>query len=133
MAIDADFALRAVTLVMLAWLAVFFGRTLLPGREPLITRIARVSDPALSPRLCVYTRRLTAVWSGYFVLAALFCLLADGAGARVGVLVWAGTVILFIGEHWLRPRFFPGERFPGLRQQLRDTLRIWRPSSQDGK
>src|SRR5688572_6735921 len=116
---------------MLGWLAWFFGRTLLAGREPLITRIARVSDPGLAPALCRYTRRLTAVWCGYFVLAASTFLLWGEALAGGGLLVWAGTIVLFVGEHWLRPLLFPGERFPGLRQQLRDTLRVWRPAGKN--
>ena len=128
MPLDAALAMRVLTLLMLGWLALFFGRTLLPGREPLITRIARVSDPALAPHLCRYTRRLTAVWTGYFVFAAMLGVFSNAAG----LLVWVGTVILFVGEHWLRPRLFPGERFPGLRQQLQDTVRVWRPSRQNG-
>jgi hypothetical protein len=35
-------------------------------------------------------------------------------------------VLLFVGERWVRPWFFPGEVFPGLVQQLRDTWSIWR-------
>jgi hypothetical protein len=39
-------------------------------------------------------------------------------------------VLLFVGEHWLRPRLFPGHRFPGLVQQLRDTWSVWHPAKQ---
>ena len=42
---------RAASFLMLGWLAVFFGRTLAPGQTPLIERIARVSDPAMTPPL----------------------------------------------------------------------------------
>ena len=132
MPLDAALAWRAVTLLMLGWLAFFFGRTLRPGREPLITRIARVSDPGLAPPLCRYTRRLTAVWCGYFVLTALTMLAWGGSLPAAGLLVWIGTIVLFVGEHWLRPHLFPGERFPSLRQQLRDTLHVWRPASKNG-
>lgn len=112
---------------MLVWLAAFFGRTLLPGRVPLIERIARISEPALPPELCRYTRRLTAVWCGYFILAALLSLAPRQTFVRTGVLVWAGTALLFAGEHWLRRRRFPGHSFPGLLQQVRDTWSIWHP------
>ena len=132
MPFDAALAWRAFTLLVLGWLAWFFGRTLLPGREPLITRIARVSDPGLAPALCHYTRRLTAVWCGYFVLAVVLFLGWGESVAGGGLWVWAGTIVLFVGEHWLRPRLFPGEHFPGLRQQLQDTLRVWRPAGKNG-
>lgn len=131
MAIDPAIAWRAVSLLMLGWLAFFFGRTLRPGHEALITRIARVSEPALSPQLVRYTRRLTGIWCAYFILAALLCLALGPSAAWLGLLVWAGTALLFVGEHWLRPLLFPGQHFPGLRQQLQDTMRVWRPAGRN--
>jgi uncharacterized membrane protein len=128
-AFDAGIAWRAASFLMLGWLAFFFGRTLWPGREALITRIARVSDPGLAAQLVRYTRCLTAVWAGYFVLAALVAWFA-APSAWTGVLVWTGTATLFFGEHWLRPLIFRGQAFPGLRQQLKDTLQVWRPVRQ---
>jgi uncharacterized membrane protein len=131
-AFDAGIAWRAVSFLMLGWLAFFFGRTLRPGQEALITRIARVSEPALPAHLVRYTRRLTGIWTGYFVFAALVGAAAGGSGPWTGLLVWVGTATLFLGEHWLRPHLFPGHPFPGLRQQLNDTLHVWRPARQDG-
>jgi uncharacterized membrane protein len=118
---------RTATALMLAWLAIFFGRTLLPGRASLIERIARVSEPDMPPVLCRYTRWLTAIWCAYFALAAALSLVPGELFARTGLLVWVGTVALFVGEHWLRPRLFPGHAFPGLLQQLRDTWSVWHP------
>jgi uncharacterized membrane protein len=112
---------------VLAWLAFFFGRTLRRGQVPLIERIASVSDPEMTPPLRRYTRRLTAVWSAYFVAAALLCLAAGPSWTGAGAWVWVGTAVLFIGEHRLRPRLFPGRSFPGLAQQVRDTWRVWHP------
>ena len=132
MAIDPAIAWRAVSLLVLCWLAFFFGRTLLPGREALITRIARVSDPTLAPDLVRYTRRLTALWSAWFVLAALLGFWFATPPAWLGTLVWVGTLLFFVGEHQLRSRLFPGRHFPGLRQQLKDTLQVWRPVRQNG-
>lgn len=122
--------LRYLSPLILLWLAFFFGRTLRPGTTPLIERIARRSNAALSARLCRYTRGLTAIWCGYFVGAAALVAAVGWSGAatfsRMGVAVLAGSVLLFVGEHRLRPRFFPHETFPGLLQQLRDTWNIWR-------
>jgi uncharacterized membrane protein len=131
MAFDAGTAWRLVSCLMLAWLAFFFGRTLRPGEDALITRIARVSDPDLPPHLLRYTRRLTAVWCAWFV-CALCCVALARSALLPGPLVWAGTATLFLGEHWLRPHLFPGASFPGLRQQFRDTLRICRPARPGG-
>lgn len=125
--LDEALVWRAATALTLTWLAVFFGRTLLPGRASLIERIARVSEPDMPEALCRYTRRLTGIWCAYFVLAALLSLMPGPQFARIGLYVWAGTVVLFVGEHWLRPRLFPGHVFPGLLQQLRDTWSVWHP------
>lgn len=119
--------LRWLPVAALVALAVFFGRTLAPGRMPLIERIARVGLPEMPASLQQYTRGLTALWCAWFVLAALaLAWLQPGVGLG-GVLAWAGTVALFVGEYLLRPFFFPGMRFPRLVQQLRDTWRAWRP------
>ncbi|HSI59813.1 MAG TPA: hypothetical protein VLA16_19785 [Ideonella sp.] len=112
--------------MVLLWLAFFFGRTLRPGLTPLIERVARRGDPALPAVLCRYTRGLTALWCGYFILAAALTASVSVAYGFASLAVWTGTVLLFVGEHWLRPWLFPGERFPGLVQQLRDTWSIWR-------
>jgi uncharacterized membrane protein len=126
---------RGLSVLVLAWLALFFGRTLAPGRVPLIERIARVSDPQLKPELARYARALTAVWSAYFVLAALLALLAlFGAvpwSLHAGIWVGLGSAALFVGEHWLRRWIFPAERFPGLAQQVRDTWSVWHPRTPD--
>lgn len=120
---------RTVPVLALVWLAVFFGRTLRTGQTPLIERIARVGIPALSPRLCRYTRTLTAVWCIYFLLAAGLSSTAVLPFGLTGVLVGAGSVLLFVGEHRLRVRRFPDQAFPGLVQQLRDTWHVWRPGT----
>jgi uncharacterized membrane protein len=130
--VDPAIAWRAISLLMLGWLAFFFGRTLRRGQVPLITRIALVGDPALPAALLRYTRGLTAVWCVYFILAALVALACAGSGGWVGAFVWTGSAALFVGEHRVRPLFFPDQDFPGLRQQLKDTWSVWRPGRQHG-
>lgn len=132
MAIDPALAWGAVPPLMLGWLAFFFGRTLRPGQEALITRIARVGDPALPAHLVRYTRRLTALWCAWFVLAALLALVWVRSFPWLGPLAGLGSALLFVGEHRLRPLLFPGHPFPGLRQQLQDTLHAWRPARPGG-
>jgi uncharacterized membrane protein len=48
-----------------------FAKTLLPGSEPLVTRIARLERGELSLELIAYTRRVTWVWAGFLLLVTL--------------------------------------------------------------
>ena len=123
--------LRLLPVVALMWLALFFGRSLRPGQVPLIERIARVRDPLMPEPLKRYTRRLTAMWVAYFVAAAVVVLWGGGGPVATGLGVWLGTVVLFVGEHAIRPRLFPGRSFPGLLQQVRDTWSVWHPQQAD--
>lgn len=118
--------LRYVPPLVLLWLGFVFGRSLRAGAMPLIERIARRSNAALPAPLCRYTRRLTAVWCVYFVVAAGLAAAARVGYGQVSLAIWAATALLFVGERWVRAWLFPGETFPGLLQQLRDTWSIWR-------
>lgn len=125
--LDALQLWRVVPLLALGWLAFFFGRTLRAGETPLIEQIARVRDPGLAPSLCRYTRRLTCIWTAYFVVATAFVALTDRPW--LGAVVALGAVVLFVGEHWIRKLLFPGKAFPTLLQQVVDTAHIWRHGS----
>ncbi len=55
--------------IFLLWL---FGRTLKPGQQPLITRLAtHVHGSELPAEIARYTRRVTAAWSVFFAAMAL--------------------------------------------------------------
>lgn len=129
-------ALRYLSPVVLLGLALFFGKTLRPGHTPLIEQIARRNTAILSDALCRYTRRLTAIWCGYFVGAAALSAIVGWSGgvafSRVSFAVLAGSVLLFVGERWLRPLIFPHEVFPGVLQQARDTWSVWRTRNDAG-
>jgi uncharacterized membrane protein len=129
LAAQAWTVLHLVPPSVLLWLAYFFGRTLRAGQMPLIERIARRGNPALGAALCPYTRRLTALWCAWFIAAAAFSVIARLPYATSSAVVWGGTVLLFVGERLIRPWLFPAEVFPGLVQQIRDTLSVWRPRS----
>jgi uncharacterized membrane protein len=116
--------LRYVPTLVLLWLAFFFGRTLRPAAVPLIERIARVGKPDLSPALCRYTRRLTVMWTSYFVVAAILVAAARPGPERAGLGVAAVSALLFVGEIWIRRLLFPREWFPGPVQQVRDTVSV---------
>lgn len=123
----ASASLRYLSTLALVWLAFFFGRTLRAGEVPLIERVARIGKPALSAPLCRYTRVLTALWCAYFIIAAVVAGRSGRGFEQAGVGVAAGSVLLFVGEHGIRRLIFPQERFPGLVQQVRDTVQVWRP------
>ena len=124
----ASASLGFVPPLVLLWLAVFFGRTLRPGEVPLIERVARIGKPDLSPVLCRYTRGLTAAWCAYFVVGAVLTVAASLGFSQASIGVAALSALLFVGEHWIRRRIlFPGEYFPDLIQQIRDTVAVWRP------
>lgn len=48
------------------FLAAYFFSTLLPGREPLVTRIARIEQPDFDSVVSAYTRKVTWVWALFF-------------------------------------------------------------------
>lgn len=72
-----------------AFMAWFFGRTLKPGTEPLIARVARKEYPDLPQDMARYARALTLLWSLTFL--AMF-----GAALALALLVpfatWARWV-----------------------------------------
>lgn len=123
-------------IAMVAWA---FGRTLLPGRVPLITRLVAALDhtpPAdLSMDLRGYTRGVTALWAGVLAAMALVNLLLALLAQPQGILAmfalqapwsvsqtqwsWFANVVnyglvgaVFVGEYAYRARRFP-QRYHG--------------------
>lgn len=95
---------------VLANLAMFyvFGHTLLPGKEPLITRFRRLDIGHVEPKFIGYTRQLTMLWTFLFAAGTLASLAAAMSG-NVELWSWiafillpALTVALFLGEHVYR-------------------------------
>ena len=96
-----------------AFMAYFFFRTLGPGIEPLITRVARKEHPDLPTEMAQFTRTLTWAWSLCFAFLFLAALLL---AALLPLEFWArwvhglGYVVpatLFLGEYVYRHRRFP--------------------------
>ena len=85
-----------------------FGRTLLPGREPFITRLARQARGSLPPPLERYTRRLTLAWCGFFAgqLAVSALLLGFGTveiwSLFINVLNVPLVALMFAGDYLYR-------------------------------
>lgn len=84
-------------LVNAVMLAVFAASLVFP--PTVIERIARLSEPDLPARAVVYTRRVTQVWCGFFVLNGTLALLtALYASDRVWALYNGGIAYVLMGS-----------------------------------
>lgn len=94
-------------------LCLAFGRTLAPGREPMVTGFARMVHGELSPRLARYTRSVTKAWIWFFgAMAAASTLLFAAAPVET----WSAfanfftaplIALMFIAEYVVRRRLHP--------------------------
>lgn len=87
--------------LMMCWL---FGRTLLPGNEPIITKFSRIISKDIVPETIEYTRLLTWLWCGFFafvviesIALALFTSMETWS-FFINVLNYVFIMIFFIGE-----------------------------------
>ena len=96
--------------VFLLW---FFGRTLLRGREPLITRFARIVHGTLVPQIERYTRRVTIAWCVFFaaqvITSALLFRFASLStwSLFINFLNLPLLALMFVGEYTFRMINFP--------------------------
>ncbi len=106
---EPDTLLRLPPVIINLALAVWFGRTLAPGEEPMISWFARlVRGTELAPDLARYTRRSTLMWTAFFVsMAAAAAALAVWATPQTWSLFANGidyllVGVLFVGEYVFR-------------------------------
>jgi uncharacterized membrane protein len=106
-------------------LALVFGLTLVGGRESLVTALARRVHGALTPAMAAYSRKVTLVWTAYFVAMGA---LSFGLYALAPFATWAAfanlatplaMLALFVGEYLLRYRLHPEFERATLSQALR--------------
>jgi uncharacterized membrane protein len=96
--------------LFLLWL---FGRTLLRGREPLISQISRHINGELKPEVVEYTRHVTSAWCLYVTLQVLaslgLYLLAPLAAWSffINVLNLPLLILMFVAEKAYRTRRYP--------------------------
>jgi uncharacterized membrane protein len=89
-------------------LAIFFGQSLLANRTPVITRFAKLLRKEMNPRVVVYTRHVTQLWTIFFIaLTTESLLLALYAPIETwslfaNFLNYIFTALFFTGEYFFR-------------------------------
>lgn len=102
---DSSQLLRWYPVLVNAFMLVVFGSSLKYG-PPLVERLARLREPQLPEAALSYTRRVTQVWCGFFVLnggiAAALTLWAPLSWWTLynGLIAYIAMGLLFAGE-WL--------------------------------
>ena len=113
-----------------AILAVIFARTLLPGETPLVTRFSILLRGKLEPQVVSYTRRVTQVWTLFFILLALeSLLLALFAPLEIwslfaNILNYLLAGLLFAGEYFFRVHYLHDLEHPGFPRFVRNLSRV---------
>jgi uncharacterized membrane protein len=111
-----------------------FGRTLLPGRTPMVTGFARMVHRTLSPALIRYTRAVTWAWTVFFGSTAALSLLLFWLAPMA---VWSAfanllgaplLVLMFAAEYAVRCAVLP----PADRAGPLAAIRAFRQSSSGG-
>jgi len=110
LAVSSGMSHAAVNLFLL-W---YFGRTLAPGREPIISRFARRVHGALQPAMERYTRQLTVAWCVFFsiqlIASALLYALAPlhAWSLFINVLNIPLLALMFVGQSAFHTLGCPG-------------------------
>lgn len=113
---------HAAISLSLLWL---FGHTLLPGREALITRLARRVHGQLEPRMLRYTRGVTVAWCVFFaaqlagsVLLYRFASL-DAWSIFITMLYLPAVLLMFVAEYLFRIWTYPGHPHTSIPRAIR--------------
>lgn len=94
-------------------LMILFGSTLLPGREPLISSLARRVHGSLPIEIAAYTVKVTWIWTIYFAATIVISLLLYFFAPLT---VWSFfanvlgiplAILLFVGEYFYRIKAIP--------------------------
>ena len=102
---------------------------MLPGREPLVTALARRCEDPLPPVVARYTRGVTWAWSLFAAgqlagSAALLCLAAPATWSFfVNALEWPLLAAMFAAEYACRLAIVPRRHRAGAVAALRAYLR----------
>jgi uncharacterized membrane protein len=118
-----------------ALLAIYFGRTLLPGAEPLTTRIARAVLPSMPPEVLRYSRGVTLAWTAYFVAMTVISVALYFGGSTAAWSTFATLVsgplvaLMFVLEFALRRRVLPASHCASIAQSVAGFRTLMRSPS----
>ncbi len=99
-------------LLIISFITFIFTKSLMPGQEPLITRIARVIFQDDNPEMTVYTRQVTWLWACFLIIifvetiALTFFASMETWSLFTNVLNYVFMGILFILEYIYRQMRF---------------------------
>jgi uncharacterized membrane protein len=117
---------------MFTALGAWFGTSLRPGRDALVTRFARVSESSLSAEGIAYTRRVTLAWTLFFAavaatsVALFFFAPLELWSAFANLLTLPLVGAMFVAEYAVRTRACPELARGGLaRSVLRSVRAYW--------
>ncbi|HEX2539742.1 MAG TPA: hypothetical protein VHM00_01535 [Caldimonas sp.] len=106
-------------------LAIVFGSTLQAGREPLITALARRVHGRLTASMVAYSRKVTLLWTLYFVAMAMLSIALhrfapfEAWAVFANLLTPLAMALLFVGEYAVRYRLHPEFERATLGQAMR--------------
>lgn len=126
----ADALLRVPPILIAAGLALLFGRTLLPGRQPLISAIGERLRGELPPSVARYGRRLTWVWAVFFIVMGIESLLLALFASPywwslfTNFLNYLFVVVLFVAEYPIRRIVLHDLEHGSLMESIRGSLGV---------
>jgi len=126
LAASPDALLKLPPVIFNVALAVWFGRTLAPGEEPMIGWFARlVRGTELPPDIARYTRCSTVIWTAFFVsMAAASAVLAVLATPETWSVFTNGIDPLLVGALFVGEYVFRRVRYRHLEHRpLADVVR----------
>lgn len=106
---------------MLCW---FFAQTLLAGRTPVITTLARTIHPDMPDDVVRYTRKVTAAWAIFFAMQVLVSLVIfyttsiETWSVFANILNWPLVILMFIGEYLCRKRVNPDFKHATIKESV---------------
>jgi len=114
----------------------FFGRTLQKGKGPsFIESFVRLEYPEFPPYVSAYCTKLTILWTSFFAMNAVICVLLAIWGTNYwwtlfnGVVIYLMIGVLMIGEYIYRhfhfPEFVISDPLSSAKTMITNGRKIW--------
>ncbi|MCK5830834.1 MAG: hypothetical protein KAH20_11090 [Methylococcales bacterium] len=117
---------KIIPVLIQLMLMYFFGRTLLEGKgPPLIESFARLEFPEFPEYVSPYCKKLTIIWTSFFAMNAVMCVLLAVWGSNYwwtlysGVFIYVMIGILSVAEFFYRHYHFPEFVIPDMKSSFK--------------